>query len=178
LRAAGESAYTFSVMSGLPKTRHRSRLAACCLIAAGTALGAISVGAVSARAQDPPKDAGAETFNAVCSKCHTPERILASRRTKSQWEEILDKMAKIGAPITDENYDALMDYLLRRYGLINVNRGDSKDIAMVVNLSQQDADAIVKYRTDHGNFADFDALAKVPGIDVKKLEENRAAISF
>ena len=172
LRDRRKSAYTFSVRS------QRTRLAAWSVSAAGAVLAATFVVAVSARAQDPAQDAGADTFNAVCSKCHTPERILASRRTKSQWEEILDKMSKIGAQITDDNYDTLMDYLLRKHGLINVNRGDAKDIALVVNISEHDADAIVRYRADHGNFADFDALSKVPSIDVKKLEENRAAISF
>jgi competence protein ComEA len=87
-------------------------------------------------------------------------------------------MTKIGAQITDENYDILMGYLLRHYGKININRGDAKEIALVVNLSSTDADAIVKYRSDHGDFADFDAVAKVPGIDVKKLEANKEAISF
>lgn len=128
--------------------------------------------------QEPAKDKGAETFNAACSKCHTPERILAARRTRPEWEEILDKMTKLGAQVTDENYDTLMDYVMRHYGKINVNRGDAKDIAFVVNISEADAVAIVKYRTEHGDFADFDALAKVPGIDMKKLEEKKAAISF
>jgi competence ComEA-like helix-hairpin-helix protein len=157
--------------------RVRPRLAVWCLTIAAAAFTAVSVAALAAP-QDAAQDRGAETFNAVCSKCHTPERILATRRTRTQWEEILDKMSKIGAQITDDNYDTLMDYLLRRYGIINVNRGESKEIALIVNLSAPDADAIVKYRTDHGPFADFDALAKVPGIDVKKLEEHRAAVSF
>jgi competence protein ComEA len=148
-----------------------------CLVAAASVLTAVSIVAASGQ-QDASKDAGAETFTAVCSKCHTPERILAARRTRTQWEEILDKMTKLGAQVTDDNYDTLMDYLLRRYGMININRGESKEIALVVNLPAADADAIVKYRADHGPFADFDAVAKVPGIDVKKLEANRAAISF
>jgi competence protein ComEA len=152
-------------------------VAAWCLTAAGV-LAAFSVVALSATVQDAPPDKGAETFTAVCSKCHPPDRIVATRRTKSQWEEVLDKMTKLGAQINDDNYETLMDYLLRQYGKININRGESKDIVLVVHLSVADADVIVKYRTEHGDFADFDALAKVPGIDVKKLEENKAAISF
>ena len=164
---------------GTPLERDRST--AWSLAALATLLAALSVAASSVASgaqQDAAKDPGAETFNAVCSKCHTPERILAARRTSTQWEEVLEKMTKIGAQITDENYETIMDYLLRRYGMININRGESKDIAMIVNLSAADADSIVKYRADHGAFADFDAVAKVPGIDVKKLEANRAAISF
>ena len=164
-------------MEPTTKKLSRDRLTIWSLTAAATALAAVSIAALGAQ-QDAAKDPGLETFTAVCSKCHTPERILATRRTRTQWEEVLDKMTKIGAQITDENYDTLMDYLLRRYGKININRGDAKEIALVANVSAADADAIVKYRSDHGNFADFDAVAKVPGIDVKKLEENREAISF
>ena len=155
----------------------RDRSTAWSLAALATLLAALSI-AASAAQQDAAKDPGTETFNAVCSKCHTPERILAARRTRTQWEEVLDKMTKIGAQITDENYDTIMGYLLSRYGMININRGESKDISLIVNLSATDSDAIVKYRADHGAFTDFDAVAKVPGIDVKKLEANRAAISF
>jgi DNA uptake protein ComE-like DNA-binding protein len=36
----------------------------------------------------------------------------------------------------------------------------------------------VAYRTSHGPFADFDAVANVPGVDRKALEPVRAAIAF
>lgn len=151
-----------------------------CVVAGLTALVVTTAAAAGRRAtpQEPSDDKGATAFTAVCSKCHPAERIVATRRTKSQWEEVLDKMTKLGAPITDDNYDTLIDYLLRHYGKINVNRGESKDIALVASLSPKDADAIVKYRSEHGDFADFDALTKVPGIDVKALEEHRAALDF
>ena len=37
---------------------------------------------------------------------------------------------------------------------------------------------IVKYRKEHGNFEDYDSFAKVPGLDLEKLEKLRDAISF
>jgi DNA uptake protein ComE-like DNA-binding protein len=36
----------------------------------------------------------------------------------------------------------------------------------------------VAYRKANGNFADFDALLKVPDVDAKKLEAHREAVSF
>ncbi|HEY7057520.1 MAG TPA: helix-hairpin-helix domain-containing protein [Vicinamibacterales bacterium] len=156
----------------------RSRITASLLAAAAIGLMAMTVVASSAAPQDAQDDKGAATFTAVCSKCHPADRIVATRRTRSQWEEILDKMTKLGAQITDDNYDGLMAYLLSHYGKINVNRGEAKDLAVVANISANDADAIVKYRTEHGDFTDFDALSKVPGIDVKALEEHKAALDF
>jgi competence ComEA-like helix-hairpin-helix protein len=129
---------------------------------AGATLAAASLIAQAPQQEPTTQDPAEPIFTATCSKCHTPERILAVRRTRTDWE----------------NYDTLMDYLLRRNGKVNINRGDSKEIALIVNLSAADADTIVKYRTDHGDFADYDALAKVPGIDLKKLEQHRDAISY
>ena len=134
--------------------------------------------ASAARAQEPADDPGAQEFQAVCSKCHPPDRIVAARRTKTQWEETLDKMTKLGAPITDDNYDLLMSFLVHHHGKVNVNRSVAADIAEAVGLTTEEAQAIVNYRDDNGPFADFEAVTKVPGVDPKKLEKNKDAISF
>lgn len=148
-------------------------------ISAGVA-GLIALCAIApgATAQETSDDAGAQEFQAVCAKCHPPDRIVAGRRTKTQWEETLEKMTKLGAPITDDNYDILLSYLVHTYGRVNVNRSTPADIADAVGLTAEEAQQIVKYRDGHGPFVDFDALAKVPGVDPKKLEKNKDAITF
>jgi competence protein ComEA len=164
-----------------PMKQNDSRInsaVAWCLSATAAALVALCVAAGSARAQEPSDDPAAQEFQAVCAKCHPPERIVAARRTKTQWEETLEKMTKLGAPITDDNYDTLLLYLVHHYGKVNVNRSAAADIADVLGLTADEAQAIVKYRDDNGPFADFDALAKVPGVDPKKLEKSKDAITF
>jgi len=132
-----------------------------------------------AAAAPPPSDGkGAATFARVCSTCHDGARILSNRRSKSQWTEVIEKMMERGAQVTDEDFDEVMDYLLRNYGRINVNRATAEDLAIVVGLSDKDAGAIVQHRDGQGDFADFDALAKVPGIDLEKLKLGREAITF
>jgi len=64
------------------------------------------------------------------------------------------------------------------YGKVNVNTAPAGEIAQILGLSQKEADAIVKFRKDHGKFEDFDALGKVPGVDPKKLEKSREAIAY
>jgi competence protein ComEA len=155
-----------------------STLIAWCISASAAFVLILSASVPRASAQEPSDDAGAQEFQAVCSKCHPPDRIVAARRTKTQWEETLEKMTKLGAPITDDNYDILLSYLVHHYGKVNVNRSTATDIAEAVGLTEQEAQEIVKYRDDHGPFADFDALAKVPGVDPAKLEKNKDAISF
>ena len=106
------------------------------LVAGVLALTSVSAVASKARGQEAQADKGAEAFTAVCSKCHPADRIVATRRTRTQWEETLEKMTKLGAQITDDNYDTLIEYLLRHYGKINVNRGASKDLALVANITR------------------------------------------
>jgi competence protein ComEA len=47
-----------------------------------------------------------------------------------------------------------------------------------LGLTAAEGDAIVKYRTDHGDFKDFDSLAKVPGVDAAKLTAKKDSIVF
>lgn len=155
-----------------------SSVIACCISASAALLLTLCVFAPVAIAQEPSDDPGAQEFQAVCSKCHPPDRIVTGRRTKTQWEETLEKMTKLGAPITDDNYDILLSYLVQHYGKVNVNRSAAADIADAVGLTADEAQKIVKYRDDHGPFVDFDQLAKVPGVDAKKLEKNKDAITF
>jgi DNA uptake protein ComE-like DNA-binding protein len=48
----------------------------------------------------------------------------------------------------------------------------------VLGLTPADADAIVNFRKTNGDFADYDALAKVPNVNVEKLEKAKDAIAF
>ena len=121
---------------------------------------------------------GADTFQRVCVLCHTPDRIVSVRRTKTEWEEVLDKMITRGAQITDENYVPIEEYLLRNYGKVNVNRAVKEDLVLVAGVAPAEAESIVKFRGEHGNFTDFAALAKVPGVDLKKLEQKKDALTF
>ena len=117
-------------------------------------------------------------FQRACVLCHTPDRIVTVRRTKTEWEEVLDKMITRGAQITDENYGPIADYLLRNYGKVNVNRAVKEDLVLIAGVGPAEAESILKFRAEHGPFADFDALSKVPGLEVKKLEQKKEALTF
>ena len=135
------------------------------------------IAAIGARAQDQD-DAPAAAFRRVCSNCHDAERILSTRRTRTQWEEVIEKMIDRGAEGTSDDFTTAEEYLLRVSGRVNVNRASSKDMVTVLSITQKDADAIAEYRKANGEFKDFDSLAKVPGIDQEKLNKGRDAISF
>ena len=161
--------------SGAMKPRAARTAWAAAALAAALFAG-VSV-ALAAGGQEP-EDHAALAFKRVCATCHDAERILSVRRTRTQWEEVIDKMVERGAAGTDDDFTAAEQYLLRVSGRVNVNRALSNDIVDVLGLAQKDADAILEYRKVHGEFKDFDELCKVPGIDLEKLKQGRDAVSF
>ena len=125
------------------------------------------------RVEEPP-----EAFTRVCGKCHDGSRIVETRRMRQQWEETLDNMVGRGATGSDEDFDQIYYYLVRTYGRVNVNAAPADEIAEVLRLDESQAAAIVRHRTEHGRFVDFEALASVPGVPVETLRASRDAIVF
>ena len=128
----------------------------------------------SSQAQDRPTQA----FYRLCSDCHDADRIVGNRRTRTGWEEVLDKMISKGAVGSDQDFELVLYYLLSHYGTVNVNRSPAEEIAVVLGLPAKDGEAIVVYRKANGEIKDFETLSKVPGIDVERLKQNREAIQF
>ena len=72
--------------------------------------------ATSVPAQDLPDGAGKELVANVCTKCHELSRITSKKRTKEEWSDTVDKMAKNGAKATDEEFDMIVGYLAKYFG--------------------------------------------------------------
>ena len=134
--------------------------------------------AVYSAAAGQSADAKQAVLQKVCGTCHTLSKVTGSRRSRSQWEEVTDKMIAAGAKASDEEFATVINYLVSQFGRANVNTASASEIAEATGLSEQEAEAIVKYRKDKGKFEDFDALSKTPGVAIEKLEKSREAISF
>lgn len=128
-------------------------------------------------APEPP-DRDEPLFQALCAKCHPTDRIVAVRKSSDEWKETLDQMILKGAVLSDQDYETVLTYLVRNYDRVDINWVQPEELAIALGLKAEEADAIVQYRKEHGNFKDFDALARVPGIDVKKLEKKREIFRF
>ena len=138
------------------------------------ALGAANVQAAAATAAPPPP-----VFTRMCGgRCHGVDRIVGGRRSRAQWDEVLEKMAVEGAEGSDEDFLAVTEYLVSEYGRVNINTDPAADLAKVLHLEAKDAEAIVGYRKEHGKFEDFAALSAVPGVAVAALQQRREAIVF
>jgi len=110
------------------------------------------------------------TLTRLCIDCHDLGLAADNRRTRHEWNGVLENMRGRGATWTEEDFALALNVLTRTSGLVQVNRADAQEIAAVLKLAAKESDAIIAYRAAHGPFADLDALAKVPGLDPKKLE--------
>jgi competence protein ComEA len=62
---------------------------------------------------------------------------------------------------------------------VNINQADAETISNALNgIGPKKAQAIVQYRTEHGNFATIKDLENVSGIGEKTLKANEKDILF
>jgi outer membrane protein assembly factor BamB len=128
--------------------------------------------------QQPAAEPSKANQERLCSTCHEPERGMSSRRTREQWLQTVNQMVARGAQGTDDELMAVVEYLTREHGRVNVNLASAADIAAVLRLTPAEAAAIVEYRRQHGTFDDAAAVERVSGVDAQKLAARRDAMVF
>ena len=138
------------------------------LIALGPAFVTMAAVQPDARPAPPPE------FTKVCVRCHPSDKIIEGRRYPAQWDLVLEQMVARGAIATDAELDVIYDYLVAHFGRVEINKATADEIAEVLHVEPGVAAAIVQQRP----YADFDALAKVPGVPIADLEKLRDAIVF
>jgi outer membrane protein assembly factor BamB len=134
--------------------------------------------AVAASGQQSAPEPSKANFERHCGTCHEPERGTSSRRTRDQWLQTVNQMVARGAQGTDDDLMAVVEYLTREHGRVNVNLASAADIALVLGLTPADGAAIVEHRRQHGTFDDAAAVERVTGIDARKLAARRDAMVF
>ena len=130
-----------------------------------------------------PDGPGKAALLRLCGKCHSPEQAVSLRQSPDDWEDTVAKMVKLGATGTDDDFDAVLAYLSKNYGLetsglINVNKATAVDLETLLGLGRAEAVAIVHYRADKGNFKSIEDLRNVPGLDFKKIEAKKDRLTF
>lgn len=135
-----------------------------------------------AQAQDLPAGKGKDLVENTCGSCHGLDVVVSQHATKDGWQSIVDYMVSRGATGTPEELATIVNYLAKNFPdvavKVNVNKASSMDMQTGLGLTAAEGDAIVKYRTDHGDFKDFDSLTKVPGVDAAKLTAKKDSIVF
>lgn len=126
-----------------------------------------------------PAGEGKDTLIRVCSKCHSPDNVIANGQDREGWENTITKMAGFGAAGTDDEFTAILDYLVKNFpSPVNVNKATAEQLESGLGLSTAEAEAIIQYREKNGDFKSIDDLKKVPGLDAGKLDAKKARLAF
>jgi competence protein ComEA len=133
-------------------------------------------------AQQFPDGPGKETTLQLCSNCHNPDVIFGHRQGHDEWVATIQQMIASGAEGTAEQFKAVLDYLTKNFGPgappVNVNKASAADLESGLGLTEKEAAAVVKYRTDKGAFKAVEDLKKVPDLDFKKIEAQKERLTF
>lgn len=138
----------------------------------------ISTLAPLASAQDLPEGKGKDVVETVCGACHGVDLLASQRATKEGWGYIVDDMVSRGASATNEQIQTIKDYLAKSFGQVNANKGSAAELASVLEITPEQADAIVKYRTANGNFKTIDDVKKVPGLASANLDAKKDRLVY
>jgi DNA uptake protein ComE-like DNA-binding protein len=129
-------------------------------------------------AQGLPDGDGKDVYETVCGACHGADIVVGSQGSKSRWEETVDSMKNRGASGSDEDFKTVTAYLAKYFGMsVNMNTAAPAELETELGLSKTEVEAIVKARTA-AKIASFDALAKVDGVDAKKLTPLKTRLKF
>jgi competence protein ComEA len=131
----------------------------------------------AAQAQLPEGPGRAETVR-ICGTCHPPDRAASVRLTRAGWQEVIGKMVGLGAKGSDEELEAVLNYLSTNFKgearkPLNLNTATSVDLESIGGFLRKESAAWIQARTKQGPCKTLDDLKKVPGVDFKKIEERR-----
>jgi competence ComEA-like helix-hairpin-helix protein len=136
-----------------------------------------------------PDGPGKSQFQRVCTTCHGLEMMNGMKMSEGGWAGVVDDMISRGAQASSDEVALITKYLAKNFGQdggagapqsakVHVNTASAKELASGLGIPDKDAAAIVSYREANGNFANLAALRRVPGLDLKKLDESKDRIDF
>lgn len=128
-----------------------------------------------------PPGPGKAVVGTVCSECHSVNNIRRQRLSRDEWSSEVSDMLDRGAKANDEQVAAILDYLTLNFGKdskVRVNTAPMVEFKAVLELTADEAGAIVAYRDTNGAFHQLSDLLKVPGVDGKKIETKKDRLEF
>lgn len=153
-------------------------VAAAASIAICAAAPAAAIGAQPNPADGFPEGPGKAPLLRVCSNCHGPEVVTQTLRTRQEWSDVIDQMARFGAEASDQDFEQILNYLVKFYSTIRVNRASAKELEMALDVPADVAAAIVSAREAKGAFKSVDDLKHVAGLDAAKLDALKPRLVF
>lgn len=132
-----------------------------------------------AQGQGLPAGEGAETYELVCGSCHGADIVVGSTGSRAAWEETVEAMRARGAYGTDEEFETVVKYLSKYFGMpVNVNTATADELQKQFMIPADQAEAIVAYRDANGDFKTVEEFLMVDGIDKEDFQLMADRIQF
>ena len=90
-----------------------SRIALAAVALSVTLLGATIAAADSSN--DFPPGPGQTQVQAACGPCHAVTVVTSAHKAEAEWARTVDAMVTHGARVADDDYDLIIDYLIRNF---------------------------------------------------------------
>lgn len=129
--------------------------------------------------QGLPAGDGLATVENVCGSCHGADIVIGSQGSRALWEETVNAMRDRGAYGSEADFETVINYLAKYFGNpVNVNTASAEDLEKQFQIPTEQAAAIVKYRTDNGEFKAWEDFVMVPGLDKEDFELMKIRVVF
>jgi competence protein ComEA len=125
-----------------------------------------------------PEGAGKSALLNVCGNCHGSDTVVQTLRTRQEWSDVVDQMARFGAEASDKEFEQILNYLVKFYSPIRVNHATAAELANTLDVPLDVAQAIVTYRDANGSFKAADDLKQVPGLDAGAIDRHKTRLVF
>jgi competence protein ComEA len=129
-----------------------------------------------------PDGPGKDITLEICGTCHDAKVLALQHQGTQGWTDTISKMIEKGAEGTEEQFNAILNYLVKNFGPapapVNINQAPARELESQLEITSKEAAAIVKYRGEKGLFKALDDLKKIPGLDFKKIEAKKDRIIF
>jgi competence protein ComEA len=119
-----------------------------------------------------------------CVGCHNPTAFSTYQHTPEEWTAIVTRMGARARSATQPELETVAKYLAASFpkvedsSKVNVNKAAAREIAERLGLTEQEAEAVVEFRTKHGNFREWGDLLIIYGVNGRKIQAARDRMSF
>jgi competence protein ComEA len=151
---------------------------------ASLAFTAVLVMAQPSVAQDTlPEGPGKEPLLRICSQCHEASKSTSIELTRAGWIETIDKMKALGADGSDQEFQAILEYLVTHFRgeldrPVDMNSAEALDMESVLGLLRRESAALLQYRSKRGPFTSLADLKDPDPVILKKIEARKERIVF
>jgi competence protein ComEA len=130
-----------------------------------------------------PDGPGKVELERVCKGCHDVTKSVSLRQDRDGWAITMKKMVALGTKAPDKDLELIFEYLVKNFPAgevppVNVNKATAIELESRLSLRRSQAAALIRYRSEHGDFKSIEDLKKVPGLDAAALEAKKDRVVF